>query len=63
MNVATYGLTAALLLTLPLSASPLTFSVDAAGQVDGNRIFRTVANTWARGGLWDQPALPPNWAV
>jgi hypothetical protein len=52
-----------LTLTLPLSASPVTFEVDAAGQVDGNRTFRAVANTWARGGWYDQPTLPENWAV
>jgi hypothetical protein len=54
---------ATLTLAVPLSASPLSFDVDAAGQVEGNRTFRAVANTWARGGWYDQPSLPANWAV
>jgi hypothetical protein len=51
------------MLAIPLSASPLSFDIDATGQVDGNRVFRAVANTWARGGWYDQPDLPASWAV
>ena len=63
VNPLACALTVALLLALPLSASPLTFEVNASGQVDGSRTFRAVANTWARGGWHDQPTLPANWAV
>ncbi len=57
------ALCALALASAPAVAARTTFTAGTRAQVDGNRVFRHVDDTWARGGWRDRPALPRNWAV
>jgi hypothetical protein len=48
---------------MTFAADPLCATIDTSAQVDGNRVFRFVDDTWARGWWIDKPTLPQDWAV
>lgn len=60
MRVAFFALLLAFLLAPGWAQQevPLRFEVDLTGQVDGNRIFRLVDNTWAVGAFHFDEAGP-----